>query len=64
MKTLTTQDLDLASIIEHEEERQRAGITLIASENFAYPEVHEIMGSVLSNKYAEGYPGNALLCWL
>ncbi len=57
MKKLTTQDPDLASIIKHEEERQRTGITLIASENYAYPEVHEIMGSVLSNKYAEGYPG-------
>lgn len=57
MKTPITTDPTLASIIEHEQERQRNGTTLIASENYAYPEVYDIMGSVLSNKYAEGYPG-------
>lgn len=50
-------DPELSAIIEHEEERQREGITLIASENSAYPEIGAIMASVLANKYAEGYPG-------
>ncbi len=43
--------------IEAEEERQRAGLELIASENFVSAAVLEALGSVLTNKYAEGYPG-------
>ncbi|MBQ0065099.1 MAG: serine hydroxymethyltransferase [Firmicutes bacterium] len=45
------------SIIAKEEERQKYNIELIASENFVSAEVREAQGSVLTNKYAEGYPG-------
>jgi glycine hydroxymethyltransferase len=45
-------------LINKEYERQANGIELIASENFVSPQVLEAMGSVLTNKYAEGYPGN------
>lgn len=45
-------------LISKELERQLHGIELIASENFVSPQVLEAMGSVLTNKYAEGYPGN------
>jgi glycine hydroxymethyltransferase len=44
-------------LIEAEKERQTCGIELIASENFTSPQVMEAAGSVLTNKYAEGYPG-------
>ncbi|MCX8081219.1 MAG: serine hydroxymethyltransferase [Bacteroidia bacterium] len=43
--------------IKEEEHRQRKGIELIASENYVSPQVLKAMGSVLTNKYAEGYPG-------
>ena len=45
-------------LINKEYERQMNGIELIASENFVSPQVLEAMGSVMTNKYAEGYPGN------
>ena len=45
------------SIIKKEEERQKLNVELIASENFVSKEVREAQGSVLTNKYAEGYPG-------
>ena len=45
------------NLIENEKKRQLSGIELIASENFTSPEVMEATGSVLTNKYAEGYPG-------
>ena len=45
------------SLIDQEQERQQRGIELIASENFTSPQVMEAAGSVLTNKYAEGYPG-------
>lgn len=45
------------SLIEEERQRQMKGIELIASENFVSDQVMEAMGSVLTNKYAEGYPG-------
>jgi glycine hydroxymethyltransferase len=45
-------------LIEKERQRQINGIELIASENFVSPQVLEAMGSVMTNKYAEGYPGN------
>ncbi|MGN6247461.1 MAG: serine hydroxymethyltransferase, partial [Ginsengibacter sp.] len=51
------QDKQIFDIIHKELERQREGIELIASENFTSPEVMRAMGSVLTNKYAEGYPG-------
>ena len=51
------RDTQLFDIIHKEQERQQCGIELIASENFVSPQVLEAMGSVLTNKYAEGYPG-------
>jgi len=52
------RDLDLFNFIEHEHLRQKRGIELIASENFVSNQVMEAMGSCLTNKYAEGYPGH------
>lgn len=51
------RDTAIFDIIEKEKQRQLKGIELIASENFVSPQVMEAMGSVLTNKYAEGYPG-------
>ena len=51
------QDRQLFEIIGKEKERQLKGIELIASENFVSEQVMQAMGSVLTNKYAEGYPG-------
>ncbi len=53
---LAAVDPEIAAVLSHELERQRRGIELIASENFASPAVIETMGSVLTNKYAEGLP--------
>jgi glycine hydroxymethyltransferase len=50
------KDKTLFKILKQEEKRQLANINLIASENVASEEVMELMGSVLTNKYAEGYP--------
>ncbi len=50
------KDQQLFDLIQREEERQRKGIELIASENFTSRAVLQAMGSVLTNKYAEGYP--------
>jgi glycine hydroxymethyltransferase len=52
------RDSVIFDLIAKEHERQLHGIELIASENFVSPQVLEAMGSVLTNKYAEGYPGN------
>jgi glycine hydroxymethyltransferase len=52
------RDTLVFDLIEKERQRQINGIELIASENFVSPQVLEAMGSVLTNKYAEGYPGN------
>ena len=51
------RDTRIFDIIEKEKQRQLKGIELIASENFVSEQVMEAMGSVLTNKYAEGYPG-------
>lgn len=51
-----TRDTQIFDLIQKEEERQVKGIELIASENFASPQVREAMSSVLTNKYAEGLP--------
>ena len=51
------QDSELFSFINKELERQNTHLEMIASENFTFPSVMEAMGSVLTNKYAEGYPG-------
>ncbi len=50
-------DPDIARLLGKELERQRGQIELIASENFTWPSVLEAVGSVPTNKYAEGYPG-------
>lgn len=57
LKTLAQQDPDIHQAIDNELYRQRHTIELIASENFVSPAVMEAQGSVLTNKYAEGYPG-------
>lgn len=51
-------DSKIFELIEREHQRQKKGIELIASENFVSPEVMQAMGSCLTNKYAEGYPGH------
>ena len=51
------RDTTIFNLIEEERQRQINGIELIASENFTSPQVMEAQGSVLTNKYAEGYPG-------
>ena len=51
------RDEIIFDLINEEKERQLSGIELIASENFTSPQVMEACGSVLTNKYAEGYPG-------
>ncbi len=57
MDHLKQTDPDIAAIIRRETGRQNTTLELIASENFVSPAVMEAMGSVLTNKYAEGYPG-------
>ncbi|MBV8064412.1 MAG: serine hydroxymethyltransferase [Actinobacteria bacterium] len=50
-------DPDIATLLTRELERERSQIELIASENFTWPAIFEAVGSVPTNKYAEGYPG-------
>jgi glycine hydroxymethyltransferase len=59
LKTLGLAEIDpeIADLLGRELERQRGQIELIASENFTWPSVFEAVGSVPTNKYAEGYPG-------
>ncbi|AJB45714.1 serine hydroxymethyltransferase [Campylobacter fetus] len=54
--SLESFDKDIYSLVNKELERQCNHLEMIASENFTYPDVMEVMGSVLTNKYAEGYP--------
>lgn len=56
-QSLQTFDPAIWQAIQHEKERQEDHIELIASENYASPLVLQVQGSVLTNKYAEGYPG-------
>ena len=56
-RLLRERDPDIYAAIESERQRQTYGIELIASENYVFPEVLAAAGSVLTNKYAEGYPG-------
>src|SRR5258705_10089860 len=56
-RTLAETDPEIADAIKHEIHRQNDGLELIASENFVSRAVLEAAGSVLTNKYAEGYPG-------
>jgi glycine hydroxymethyltransferase len=53
----TSRDTELFAIIDDERERQNSTVQLIASENFTSPAVLEATGTVLTNKYSEGYPG-------
>ena len=54
---LARNDPQIHAALAGEEARQRAGVELIPSENYTYPEVLAALGSVFTNKYAEGYPG-------
>jgi glycine hydroxymethyltransferase len=54
---LQSSDPEVFAAVVGEEQRQRDGLELIPSENYAFPEIYATNGSVLANKYAEGYPG-------
>src|SRR6186713_3167582 len=54
---LKSQDPEIAAVLLSELDRVRGGLQLIASENFTSPAVLSALGSTLTNKYAEGYPG-------
>src|SRR5581483_2308288 len=56
-QALAQYDPEIAAAIDGEERRQVDGVEMIPSENYTYPEVLACLGSVLTNKYAEGYPG-------
>ncbi|MGH6958028.1 MAG: serine hydroxymethyltransferase [Caulobacteraceae bacterium] len=56
-KALADYDPKIAAAIDGEERREVDGVEMIPSENYTYPEVLACLGSVLTNKYAEGYPG-------
>lgn len=56
-KSLAETDPELLQLVEQEKARQRNSLVLIASENFTSKAVLDALGSVLSNKYSEGYPG-------
>lgn len=56
MENLKAEDLEIYNLIEEEKNRQKNNIELIASENFVSKAVLEATGSILTNKYAEGYP--------
>ena len=56
-KELAAYDPEIYDAIKGEERRQKAGVEMIPSENYTYPEVLAALGSVLTNKYSEGYPG-------
>jgi glycine hydroxymethyltransferase len=57
VRSLADTDPDIARVVADETHRQNSGLELIASENFVSTAVLDAMGSVLTNKYAEGYPG-------
>ena len=57
MNAIHRQDPDLWAAIQSETHRQQDSLEMIASENYTSPAVMEAAGSVLTNKYAEGYPG-------
>lgn len=62
MSFLAETDPEVAAIIQAERQRQKGTLEMIASENHALPAVLEAMGSVLTDKYAEGYPGRRYYC--
>ena len=57
-RTLDAVDAKLADALRRERQRQERYLELIASENYVSPRVLEAQGSLLTNKYADGYPGN------
>lgn len=57
LTALKSSDPEIYELTNKELKRQKESVELIASENFTYPEVMEVAGSILTNKYAEGYPG-------
>ncbi len=57
LDTLQKSDRAVFDALMHEEIRQSEGIELIPSENYCFPEVYALLGSVFNNKYSEGYPG-------
>lgn len=57
MSAIQKKDPEIFNLIEHEKRRQAEGIELIPSENYVSEAVLEAMGSILTNKYSEGYPG-------
>ncbi|MBU1246698.1 serine hydroxymethyltransferase, partial [Patescibacteria group bacterium] len=57
MKNIKKQDKQIYQVIQNEVQRQQEGIELIPSENIASPAVIEALGTPLTNKYSEGYPG-------
>jgi glycine hydroxymethyltransferase len=57
LELLKVSDRDIYDAMQGEEARERDGIELIPSENYAFPEIYATNGSVFANKYAEGYPG-------
>ncbi|MBI5753868.1 serine hydroxymethyltransferase [Candidatus Peregrinibacteria bacterium] len=57
MSAMQSQDPQIFDLIEHEKQRQKEGIELIPSENYTSAAVMEACGSILTNKYSEGYPG-------
>ena len=63
-RPLFEADPQIAAAIDNETRRQHEGLELIASENFVSEAVLEAAGSVFTNKYAEGYPGQAVLRWM
>jgi glycine hydroxymethyltransferase len=56
-RTLAETDPEIAGAIKDEVQRQNSGLELIASENFVSQAILQAAGSVMTNKYAEGYPG-------
>ena len=64
LKLIENVDPDIAGAIAMEFDRQKNTLELIASENIASPAVMAVQASVLTNKYAEGVSGNALLWWV
>ncbi|MBR4150756.1 MAG: serine hydroxymethyltransferase, partial [Firmicutes bacterium] len=58
IETVKQKDPEIARVLSLELKRQQNNLELIASENIVSPEVMATMGSVLTNKYAEGYPGH------
>src|SRR5208282_6224478 len=57
LNILSKLDPELAAIVKKEVERHESGLEMIPSENYVHPALFEPMGSVLTNKYSEGYPG-------